>query len=63
MTAHEIPSQVPKSKIERMFGCESAATALRLKLEPRERIRIGGEGLREDLDGPVDLSHPACAER
>ena len=27
MTAYETPSWVPKSKIERMFGCDSAATA------------------------------------
>ena len=46
---------------------------LRLALEPGERVRIGGDGLREDLDRdvpvelpvprPVDLAHPARAER
>ena len=46
---------------------------LRLALEPGQRVGIGGDGLREDLDRdvpvqlrvprPVDLPHPARAER
>ena len=46
---------------------------LRLPLEAGERVGVGGEALREDLDRdvaveprvarPVDLPHPARAER
>ena len=46
---------------------------MRLAIEPREAIGIGGEDRRKDLDGDVtserriprtiDLAHPSCAER
>ena len=56
-----------------MFGWDRAATALRLALEPRERVGIRGDGLGQNLDRdvpvelpvprPVHLPHPARAER
>ena len=55
-----------------MFGCVSAATALRLALEARERVGVGREPRRQHLDRDValeprvaraiDLAHAARAE-
>ena len=38
-----------------MLGCESAATALRLALEARERIRIGAQMRRQDFDRDIAI--------
>ena len=56
-----------------MFGCERAATAFASRSNRCERVRIGGDGLRQDLDRDVPielsvpcavhLSHPARAQR
>ena len=56
-----------------MFGWLSAATSLRLALEPGQPFRIGGHGFGQNLDRhfapefrilrPVHFSHPACTQR
>ena len=55
-----------------MFGWLSEASTLRLALEPREPIGVGGEVLGQQLErdlaaqlrvrGAVDLAHAAGAE-
>ena len=56
-----------------MCGWESCEIVLRLALEALAQLLVGGQVLRQDLDGdgplearvprPVDLAHPARAER
>ncbi len=73
MTAIDCPSTCASSWIDRMPGCDRAATAPGLVLEPRAHRGIAGEVVGEHLDGHVaaepgivraiHVTHAAGAQR